>query len=266
MTNYLCKTCGVTFEASLEPPEHCPICEDERQCVPVTGQAWTTLDEIQASHRNGFTQLGPNLYSIKTEPKFAIGQQAHLIIRPEGNILWDCITLLDEATISKVKELGGIQTIAISHPHYYSSMKLWAETFEAKLYIHEADRKHVVCQSEWLEFWSGESLELAGATLINAAGHYDGGTVLHVPELADARGALLTGDIIQVASDPAWVSFMYSYPNMIPLSTRKIRHILKRVEPFLFEKIYGAFGGIVQQKARAAVWRSAERYIKAISD
>ncbi len=266
MTNFICKTCGIQFEASLEPPQFCPICEDERQYVPVSGQAWTSLETIQAAHSNVFTQLEPNLYSIKTEPKFAIGQQAHLVIRPEANILWDCITLLDDATIAKVNELGGVRTIALSHPHYYSTMSQWAETFGAELYIHEADREHVVYPSKYLKFWSGERLELSGATLINAAGHYDGGTVLHVPELAKGKGALLTGDIIQVASDTAWVSFMYSYPNMIPLSVAKINHILKTIEPFAFEKIYGAFGGIVQQAVKAAVKRSAERYLKAIKD
>src|SRR5947207_4740257 len=67
-------------------------------------------------------------------------------------------------------------------------------------------------------FWEGESRTLAeGLTLVRCGGHFDGGTVLHWAGGAEGRGALLTGDIIQVVPDRKHVSFMYSYPNYIPL-------------------------------------------------
>ncbi|MBX3000228.1 MAG: hypothetical protein KF893_17020 [Caldilineaceae bacterium] len=31
MPNYICQTCGTQFSQSAAPPDHCPICEDERQ-------------------------------------------------------------------------------------------------------------------------------------------------------------------------------------------------------------------------------------------
>ena len=43
-------------------------------------------------------------------------------------MLWDCITLLDDATVSEIGERGGLTAIAISHPHYYSAMVDWAGT------------------------------------------------------------------------------------------------------------------------------------------
>lgn len=266
MTKFICKTCGVQFEASHMPPDTCPICEDERQYLPLTGQAWTTHSEIQANHKNEIKQLEPNLYSIKTTPKFAIGQQAHLIVRPSGNILWDCVSLLDEATIEAIKALGGIKVIALSHPHYYSSMLDWAQTFDAELLIHEADKQHVTRQVKEIRFWKGETFDLDdGATLVNAAGHFDGGTVLYVPELNEGKAAVLSGDIIQVVADPKWVSFMYSYPNSIPLSAKKVQHIMNTLEPFTFERLYGAFGGVVQEDAKNAVELSAKRYIAALN-
>jgi len=39
MPNYICITCGTQFKESVEPPLHCPICEDERWVMrpdPVT--------------------------------------------------------------------------------------------------------------------------------------------------------------------------------------------------------------------------------------
>jgi hypothetical protein len=66
--------------------------------------------------------------------------------------------------------------------------------------------------------------------------------------------------------DRRWVSFMYSYPNMIPLSGSAIRRIAKSIERLSFDRLYGAFPDLcVQTDAKAAVLRSAERYLRAIS-
>ena len=62
-----------------------------------------------------------NLIAIRTEPQVAIGQTAYLVRTPEGNVLWDCITYLDDETIEAIKSLGGLKAIAISHPHFFST-------------------------------------------------------------------------------------------------------------------------------------------------
>ena len=72
----LCKTCGTAYDAR---PDRCPICEDERQYVPATGQAWTDFDTVTATHTNKWQQLEPQLFSIKTVPAFAINQRALLL-------------------------------------------------------------------------------------------------------------------------------------------------------------------------------------------
>ena len=70
---------------------------------------------------------------------------------------------------------------------------------------------------------------------------------------------------MQVAQDRRYVSFMYSYPNMIPLNKRAVERIVNAVEPFDFELIYGGWWDFHVVDAKSAVKRSAERYIKAIS-
>jgi hypothetical protein len=71
---------------------------------------------------------------------------------------------------------------------------------------------------------------------------------------------------MQVAQDRRFVSFMYSYPNMIPLNAKAVQHIVNAVEPYAFDRIYGGWwDSIVKSDAKASVRRSAERYIKAIS-
>lgn len=75
----------------------------------------------------------------------------------------------------------------------------------------------------------------------------------------------MTGDIITVAADQNWVSFMYSYPNLIPLPASKVEEIAAKVKPLQFNRLYNAFSKVVRENAGEAVQRSAERYIKALN-
>jgi hypothetical protein len=269
-TSYLCITCGTQFAESAQPPAHCPICEDERQYVNPDGQKWTTLEDLRASHKNVIKQEEPGLYSINTEPKFGIGQRAFLIQTARGNILWDCVGLVDDATTSRIKELGGIAEIAISHPHYYTAMVEWSRAFgDAPIHLHEAERQWVMRPDPCIRFWKGRSLELRdGLTLVSTGGHFEGYQVLHWPAGAGGRGALMAGDQPQICMDPKQVSFMYSYPNYIPLNAPAIRHVMECLDPLKYDRVYGVFfvrgKGIVPTQGKEVVRRSADRYLRAI--
>jgi glyoxylase-like metal-dependent hydrolase (beta-lactamase superfamily II) len=267
MENFICVQCGTQFDATANPPARCTICEDERQFVRYGGQVWTTLDCLRTDHRNRFEDEAPHLLGIGTEPEFAIGQRALLLQSAGGNLLWDCISLLDEKTIADVKARGGIRAIAISHPHFYASMAEWADRFDAQIFLHASDRQWVMRESPRVQFWEGTTLPLWNSlTLINCGGHFEGGTVLHWSAGANGKGALLTGDIITVVQDRRYVSFMRSYPNLIPLGPAAIRRILETIEPFSFDQIYGGWWKAnVVADAKAAVTRSAERYLRAIN-
>jgi glyoxylase-like metal-dependent hydrolase (beta-lactamase superfamily II) len=266
MPNYICTTCGVQYAESVLPPEHCAICEDERQYVPREGQRWTTLKELQATHKNQLDVEGPELISIVTEPKFAIGQRALHLRTQGGNVLWDCTTLIDDRSVAAVQALGGVSAIAISHPHYYSSMVEWSRALgDVPVYLHAADGDWVMRPHPAIVFWQGETHQLAsGLTLIRLGGHFPGGTVLHWTGGAQGKGALLSGDVIQVGQDRKTVSFMYSYPNYIPVNAATVRRILAALEPFRFDQIYGAwFGQNLLATAEDGLRYSAERYLAA---
>jgi hypothetical protein len=264
MPIHICNTCGTSYPDTPEPPSACPICEDERQFVPRSGQAWQTPSHLAAGHANAWRQLEADLFEIHTQPAFAIGQRALLLRTPHGNVLWDCISLLDDATEALVRALGGITSIAISHPHYYTCMQDWARAFECPVHLHAADAEWVMRSDGAIRHWHGETLEIApGITLLRLGGHFPGGTVLHWAGGAEGRGALLSGDIVQVAADLTKVSFLWSYPNMMPLSGATVRRIADTLKPWPFERIYGAFPTRqVMAGGAAVVQRSAARYIE----
>lgn len=263
----VCSTCGTQFAESETPPDRCPICDETRQFVPPSGQRWTTLEELKRTHRNCFQRLESRLLGIGMTPEFAIGERALLIESADGNILWDCISLIDQATVDLLNGLGGVSAIAISHPHYYTSMVEWSYAFgKVPIYLHAADRGWVQRPDPVIQFWSGPTHPLGrDLTLIHCGGHFAGGTVLHWASGAEKRGALLTGDILQVTMDRMFVSFMRSFPNLIPLSRAAVESIVAAVRPFRYDRIYGAWWDRhIESDARAAVERSLERYVVAI--
>ncbi len=142
MEAYICRTCGVQYAPSKRPPVRCPICEDERQYVGWNGQQWATMAELVGEGReNHVYEEEPGLHAIDTRPPVAIGQRALLVRTPNGNVMWDCVTLVDDASIEAVRRLGGLAAIAISHPHFYASNVAWSRAFgDCPVYIHAADR------------------------------------------------------------------------------------------------------------------------------
>ncbi|MGA9870043.1 MAG: MBL fold metallo-hydrolase [Rhodococcus sp. (in: high G+C Gram-positive bacteria)] len=265
----ICLTCGVQYEldAAGARPVHCIICEDERQYVGYSGQQWTSLADLRRQHYVvEIREEVPGLWGLATSPALAIGQRALLVPGEGGTVMWDSVTYIDDAAVERVTELGGISAIALSHPHYYSSMVEWSREFgDVPIYVHERDARWLT-RTENVVLWAGEHTEiLPGRTLINAGVHFAGGTVMHWADGVDGRGALCGGDIFTVVADRRWVGFMYSYPNLIPEHPDTIRRALELVAPYHFDALYGAWWDrIITDEAHDRVIASARRYFEHI--
>jgi hypothetical protein len=260
----MCSQCGVQFAESVAAPGHCPICEDERQFVRWEGQAWTDMETLARQHRlqwrdeDGVTGIG-------IEPSFAIGQRALLIEEPDGCVLWDCTSLVTPGIVEAIGRRGGLKAIAISHPHFYGAMVEWSEAFGGvPIYLHGDDRQWMMRPGASIALWEGDTYRLSETlTLIRCGGHFDGGTMLHWTKGA---GALFVSDIAAVTMDRSHVTFMYSYPNNIPLGPAAVRRIASAVAPFTFDRIYGGWWDRnIPSGARQAFDRSVARYLAAIN-
>jgi len=220
------------------------------------------MSGLAAEHAVVVREEEPDLFGIGMEPSFAIGQRALLVRTARGNVLWDCVSLLDDGAVARIAELGGISAMCMSHPHFYGANVEFADAFDARILIPRADRQWVQRPSPRIELFDDEAEPVPGLTLARIGGHFDGAAVLHWPAGSDGRGALLTGDTITVVQDRGWVSFMWSYPNLIPLDEATVLGIARRTERFSFDRVYGGWWGrVVVQDGAAAVRRSADRYI-----
>ncbi|CAN5465748.1 MBL fold metallo-hydrolase [soil metagenome] len=267
MTLWSCATCGIEYADTPQPPAMCPICSDDRQYLPAGGQQWTTQSEIAPGRSAQINELEPGLYEIIVTPKFGIGHRSLLVQTPNGNLLWDVSGFFDDALIASLQELGGVAAIACSHPHLTGAQVSVSQRFgSVPIYWNEDDRRWIQRPDEAIALWSGTREVLPGLTLVQCGGHFAGSSVLHFTG-ADGQGVILTGDTIRVNADRTTVSFMRSYPNLIPLSPRSIGKIVDAVTPWSFDRIYGGFDGeLLASGGAEAVRASAERYIGWLRD
>src|SRR5437764_5112239 len=129
MPAFICTACGTQYPPSDAPPGACPICIDERQFVPASGQSWTTLERLRNAHSNKFRRLATGLTTIESTPAFGIGQRAILARTPAGNVLWDCFALIDDATIDLLMGLGAWRRsrsrTRTTTPRWWSGVARW---------------------------------------------------------------------------------------------------------------------------------------------
>jgi hypothetical protein len=268
MPSWTCEQCGARFPDSAEPPAECLICAEERQFVNWKGQTWIAREDLAKRYKLVWRDdLG--LLGIGVEPSLGIGQRALLVREPDGCVMWDCIPLITPEAVEHVRSLGGLKAIAVSHPHFYGACADWSDAFGGvPIFLHGDDRQWITRPHPAIVAWSGDSQRLSDdIVLVRAGGHFTGGTVLHWCAGAGGRGALLTGDIATVAMDRRSLSFMYSYPNLIPLNAAAVRGIAETIEPLAFDRIYGGWWGRnIAAGAKAAFDGSIRRYLAAISD
>src|SRR5674476_597072 len=82
---WICATCAVETADSSASPDTCAICSDERQWVPASGQAWTTLADLEAQGTTTrWFEVEPGLYGITANPQVGIGQQTLAIDTGDG--------------------------------------------------------------------------------------------------------------------------------------------------------------------------------------
>ncbi|GAA5067938.1 MBL fold metallo-hydrolase [Lysobacter panacisoli] len=267
MPCFLCETCGTQYAESATAPSRCPICEDERQYVGWNGQSWTTHTQLAQDHRLRIED-DAGLLGIGIAGEFAIPQRALLLPTGAGNLMWECVSLVTDEAIAALNARGGVDRIVISHPHFYSAMVEWSEALGGvPILLHEADREWVMRPSPRIEHWRGDTLRLSDdVVLIRAGGHFTGSTALHWSDGPRAGGALFPGDALQVVLDRRHVTFMYSYPNYIPMKTADVHAMRDRLRGFEYDDVYGyTWGRNILGGGRAAVDASFDRHLAAVA-
>ncbi|MBI4900751.1 MAG: hydrolase [Actinobacteria bacterium] len=257
---WICATCGVETADLDEAPLRCEICSDERQWVPESGQAWTTLADLtEGGTRTEWFEVEPGLYGVRSSPTVGIGQQTMVVSTPAGVVVFDPLGFVDDECVEHVRALGKVLAVVASHPHMYGCQTVWAAALDAPVVLNAHDAEW--CRNEERVAYFDETYELGGhLTLHRVGGHFRGQTVAEWRAGADGRGVLLAGDAVSPNPDRATVTFLRSYPNRLPLSGAVVKRIARQLDGLHYDQLYNNFGAAVPSDAKAVVRRSAERY------
>lgn len=263
----ICMTCGTQYEPGAHAPPECAVCLDERQYVGWTGQRWTHSAKL-ASTREIRVEDSAGVMTMFLGPAFAIGQRAFLIPHDGGLVMWECLSMVTEAALAQIAAMGGVKAIAISHPHFYGAMNEWSVALGGvPVYLHQADQQWVPYRTPGIRFWSGDRLALSDELeLVHLPGHFAGSTGLWWKRGPRQGGSLFPGDAIQVAMDRRFTTFMYSYPNAIPLGPAALAQLELRTRDLTFDDVYGfSRGRQIIGDAKARVDASFARYRAALA-
>lgn len=206
----VCATCAVEYGTG-PLPDLCIICADERQWVPRSGQAWTTVGELAAAgHTTVVTELEPGIVGIGTAPPVGIGQTGKLAVTDGGNVLFDVPGHIDQTAVEAIASRGGLAAIVASHPHMYGVQSRYSRVFDdAPVLVARADADFLPLRVPAVQPWDEPHEVVPGVWLEQVGGHFPGSTVAHLTG-ADGAGVLLAGDAIFPGPEGHTVSFLRS--------------------------------------------------------
>jgi glyoxylase-like metal-dependent hydrolase (beta-lactamase superfamily II) len=266
MKGHICAACGTCYPVSALPPASCPICDDDRQYVPRSGQSWLSPKDLARDFTNRIED-DDGVLGIGVIPDFAINQRCALIEAVYGNVMWESTSLVTDEAVAAILQRGPVAAIAISHPHFYAAMHLWAEALDCPIFLPAADRNWIQQPSTRIQLWDGDQLELfPGVTVIRCGGHFAGSSVLHWQDECCPEGALFVGDTVQVSQDCKCVSAMHSYPNSIPLGISAITKIAASLADLEYQRVYGyTWGRNITARGAEMVAGSLTDYVYSVS-
>ena len=197
LEHYACSNCGhwqVWF--SGQTPLGCPICMDTRNALPPDG--WDFKDEpwAEATFTTHWREVAPDLWAFWCTPKFGLGATGWLMIRDDGNVMFESCPWYSADALARIRALGGVAVLASSHPHGYGALWQVQREFEPVLTVHRADISYT---KAFRVTWPADDVhELApGLTLHHVGGHYEGHSVLH--DALNRR--LFVGDALKIEQE-----------------------------------------------------------------
>jgi hypothetical protein len=263
---WICPACGANFAPAEAPPERCALCEDERQYVPPSGQAWTSRERLAAEGASTeLRAIEPELWGLGASPSVGVGQRGVVVRVGSECVLFDPPPYVDDAALAAVGELGELRAVGSSHPHMYGAAVQWSHALGAGILLCADDLSWLARPDPAVRGWTGACEVLPGVTLVQCGGHFPGSSVLHWADGADGRGVLVCGDTIFVCPGEDRLTFLYSAPNRLPLSEPAVRGIVAAVSDFAFDRVYGGWWApVLRSGAHEVLERSAQRYIECL--
>ncbi len=233
----VCTNCGF-WQRYFETPPSCPVCLDPRHVLPAGG--WEFLSPKKVERRCRWKEIEPGIWRYTTEPPLGISSSGYLIVRPEGNVAFECAPFYDGDALDHIESLGGVAYLSASHPHTYGALWQLVERFDPEVLLHRDD---LFWAKAFGVTWTFDAeAELGGGlALIRTGGHFAGHAVLYHRE----RGILFSGDAVklELADERTadGISTHKAFVRRIPLSPGEVRRYREVFAALDFDQTFTPF-------------------------
>lgn len=251
LSPFACTNCG-HWQRYFAVPPNCPICSDVRNDLPPNGWEFVTPEVLAPQLQYHWREAIPGVWEFWSTPRFGLDSHGWLLIYPEGNVAFEAAPYYNDAQLQKIEELGGIDTLASSHPHGYGAFYQLQDHFRPELLIQKDDLEWTKAFRVTIPY--DETFEVRpGLTLHHTGGHYAGHSVLH-----DAvRRAVFAGDALKIDFDPdgtaARISCHKAYHKQIPLSRDEACRYRAVFETLDFTSVFTPFEYATDTSTKAAL-------------
>ena len=241
LTRYACTHCGHWHQGFVgQWPNECLVCSDVRNALPPDGWDFAEALQVACTVQNHTHVPLPGITAIGCTPVFGLGATGWIIAHEHGNIAFEAAPFYQAEALDQIALLGGIHTVAASHPHGYGALWQLQERFDPNVVIHRND----VCYTKAFRVtWPADDVQAlaSGITLHHVGGHYDGQCVLYDAD----RKAAFVGDALKIDFDvdgrPAAISCHKGYHYAIPLSHGELRHYRAVFSALDFDHVFTTF-------------------------
>jgi len=244
LTRLSCTHCGHwhTWFSAQEPMTlNCLICSDVRNALPPDGWDFADASRVARTVRTRWKEVTPGIWGFWCEPRYGLAGTGWLIRRDDGNVAFEGAPFYHDDALEQLERLGGIKTLAASHPHGYGALWQLQERFGPELVIHREDVRYTKAFRVTLP--ADDRHELApGLTMHHVGGHYEGQSVLH----DEAHAALFVGDSLKFDDFDASgsvhaLSCHKGYHYHIPLSRDELRKYRRVYQDLPFDRAFTPF-------------------------
>ena len=239
LSPFACSNCG-HWQFYFAVPPNCPICSDVRNDLPEDGWDFRTPADLAPRLTHHRREVVPGIWEFWSTPRFGLDSHGWLLLEPDGNVAFEAAPFYDQTSLDAITDLGGIRTLAASHPHGYGALWQLQQHFSPTLLIQKEDL-------QWTKAfrvnqpWDERHEILPGLVLHHTGGHYEGHAVLH-----DARRrAVFVGDALKLEIDAAGravgLSSHKAYHKQIPLSPDEARRYRRVFAALDFDTVFTPF-------------------------
>lgn len=257
LTHYACTHCGgwILWFDSREPV-YCGNCMDVRNALPDEDFTYLHIDAAHGQYTTHWREPLPGMWEYWTTPQLGLGSHGWLMLRPEGNIAFECAPYYTPESLAHIESLGGISILSSSHPHGYGALWQLQQHFEPQVIIHKEDLEHTKAFQVNHPIDDRKTID-AQYTMQRLGGHYDGQTALYDGE----RKILFLGDALKIefkedGATPVALSCHKGYHYSIPLTRDELLHYREVFGQYDFEHVCTPFEfgrGVGQAEAIALV-------------